>query len=187
MSHSLEQVKIAKRYVKALFSAVTKESDIKNIAKDMADLRAMVMASVDLQSFIKSPLLSKSDQISGVDALATKAKFSSIVTNFLKVLCDNRRLNCLPVVIEQIEAHLTAQAGTIPVAVATARPLSAADQKKIQAQIKESLGRDIIMQAYVDETLIGGMVLQVESTLIDGSIKTKLDKLERQLVKKSAA
>lgn len=187
MSHSLEQIKVAKRYVKALFSAITKDSDIKNIAKDTADLRSMVTGSADLQAFIQSPLLSKANQMAGVEALAAKAKLSPIMTRFLKTLCDKRRLNILPVVIEQIGSYLSAQEGTVPVAVATARALSAADQKKIQTQIKDALGRDIIMQAYIDESLIGGMVLQVKSTLIDGSIKTKLEKLERQLVKKSAA
>jgi len=104
----------------------------------------------------------------------------------LTLLVKNRRLNVLPAIVFETQEYLAKLSGTVPVSVATARALSATDQKKIQTQIKAVLGKDVIMQSYVDESLIGGLVIQVESTLIDGSIKTKLDKLERQLVGKAA-
>jgi F-type H+-transporting ATPase subunit delta len=101
-------------------------------------------------------------------------------------MAKNRRLSVLPTIVRETESYLAKQSGTVPVAVATARKLNAADQKKIGADIKAVLGKEILMQAYVDESLIGGMVVQVESTLIDGSIKSKLDKLERDLINKVA-
>lgn len=146
----------------------------------------MIEESADLQNFIDTPLLSVEQQKAGVEALAKKAKFATPVSNLLIVMAENRRLSILPAVVRETENHLAKQSGTVPVAVATARKLSAADQKKIGADIKAVLGKEILMQAYVDESLIGGMVAQVESTLIDGSIKSKLDKLERDLTSKVA-
>lgn len=186
MSQSLNQTKIAKRYVNALFAALSKDSEVKAVAKDMADLSAMVDGSQDLQYFISSPLLAVDSQKKGIEKLATKAKLSKQVTNLLLLLVENRRLSLLPVIANETEAYLAKQSGTIPVTISTARALSATDQKKIGSDIKAVLGQDIIMQAYVDESLIGGIVVQVESTLIDGSLKSKLDKLERDLTSKVA-
>lgn len=186
MNRSLEQTKIAKRYVNSLFEALTTKKDSTAVAKDIADLGAMVSTSTDLQNFINTPLLSVEQQKAGVEALAKKAKFATPVYNLLIVMAENRRLSILPAIVRETESYLAKQSGTVPVAVATARKLSAADQKKIGADIKAVLGKEILMQAYVDESLIGGMVVQVESTLIDGSIKSKLDKLERDLTNKVA-
>lgn len=186
MSQSLEQTKVAKRYVNALFSSLSKDSEIKAVSKDMSDLEAMIASSTDLQDFISSPLLNADSQKVGVEAFAKKAKLSKAVTNLLLLLVENRRLSLLPVIARETQAYLAKQSGTIPVMIATARELSSTDQKKIGADIKKAIGQDIAMQAYVDETLIGGVVVQVESTLIDGSIKTKLDKLERELTNKAA-
>lgn len=187
MSRSLTTSKIAKRYVQSLFSALEKKSDVEIAAKDMRDLGKMIEGSSDLRTFISSPLLQQDAQSEGVKALAKKAKLSKAVTNLLEVMVRNRRLNVLPAVVFETENYLAKQSGVVPVMVSTARPLAATDQKKIQTELKSVLGKDILMQTYVDESLIGGLVVQVESTLIDGSIKTKLDRLERKLVGSMAA
>lgn len=182
MSRSLTARKVAKRYVQSLFAALDKKSDIEIAAKDIKDLGNMIAASAELQTFISSPLIQQQAQAQGIDALAAKAKFSKPVISLLQTLVKNRRLNILPALVIEAENHLAKQSGIVPVMISTARPMSAADQKKIQADLKAVLGKDVIMQAYVDESLIGGLVVQVESTLIDGSVKTKLDRLERKLV-----
>jgi len=187
VAQTLETVKIAKRYVKALFSSFTKKTDSNAVAKDMADLGAMIATSPDLQKFIKTPLLSQEQQAKGVEKLSKKAKFSKLTENFLLVLVENRRLHVLPAIVQETQNYLAQQSGTVPVMIATARKLSAVDQKKVSADIRAAIGQDIAVQAYVDESLIGGMVVQVESTLIDGSLKTKLDKLERELSGQKAA
>lgn len=186
MSQSLQQTKIAKRYVNALFASVTTKTEIATMSKDIADVMSMVNASTNFQTFIKSPLLSVNQHKAGIEKLAKKAKLSKPVTNLLMILAENRRLNVLPAISHEVENYLAKESGTVPVRVATARALSAADQKKLGADLKAAIGNDISMQTFVDESLIGGIVLQVESTLIDGSIKTKLDRLERQLTSKAA-
>ena len=187
MSQSLTHKKIAKRYVGSLFSGLTTKAESTAVEKNMAELGAMIAGSAELQNFITSPLYSKQVQEKTIETLASKAKFSQSMINFLKTLVENRRLNILPTIIDETVRFVDEQSGTIIVKIATARDLSAADQKKIQAQIKSAIDRDVSMDVYVDQSLIGGVVLQIQSTLIDGSIKTKLDKLERQLTKGLAA
>lgn len=187
MSQSLTSKKIAKRYVTSLFTGFTKDKESADAAKNIAEIGAMLTSSEDLRAFIASPLHTKDTQAAVMQDLAEKAKFTKPVADFLQVLVHNRRLNILPAIVTEAEAYLEKMAGTVSVNIATARKLAAADQKKIQTEIKAALGKDVVMQTFVDESLIGGLVVQVGSTLIDGSIKTKLDRLERQLVGKNAA
>jgi F-type H+-transporting ATPase subunit delta len=187
VSKHLAQKKIARRYVASLFEGLASKTESNAVAKNISELGAMIENSEDLRNFVASPVHSKETQMNVFDALAKKAKFTGAVTNLLKLLVENRRLPLLSAIVTETEAYLAEQSGTVPVSIATARKLSATDQKNIQSQIKAVIGKDIIMQAYVDESLIGGIVVQVESTLIDGSIKTKLDKLERKLISANAA
>lgn len=187
MSQILTQRKIAKRYVNSLFAGITTKTESTATAKNIAELGNMITESKELRDFIASPLHSKTTQGAVVTDLAKKAKFNDSVKNLLLLLVENRRLNILPTIVSETETYLAEQSGTVPVSIATARKLTAADQKNIQSQITAVIGKDVIMQTYVDESLIGGIVVQVESTLIDGSIKTKLDKLERQLTSANAA
>ena len=187
MNYSLEQTKIAKRYVNSLFSALNEGREADKAAKDITDIGNMIEGSEDLRLFIKTPLLSATQQKAGIKKLSQKAKFSKEVENLLLLLAENRRLQILPAIVHETAAYLAKQSGTIPVTVSTARPLSTADQKKLHAEIKQSLGRDITIESHIDESLIGGLVVQIESTLIDGSLKTKLDRLERELTGAKAA
>lgn len=181
MARSLEQSKIAKRYVESLFADVKPGKPTTQIAKDLQDLGGMLDASKDLQDFIKSPLLSAGQQKAGLAKLSEKAKLSKSVSNFLLLLAENRRLHILPSMVWEADQYLAKQSGIVPVKIASARKLPPTEQKKIQGEIKTALGQDVSLQSYVDESLIGGLIIQVESTLIDGSLKTKLDRLERDL------
>lgn len=186
MPQNQGQIKIAKSYVNALFDAVTTKKDMAAIASDMLDISNMISHSLELQTFLKSPLLSIDDHKVGLEKLAKKAKLSKPVTNMMMVMAANRRMSLLGLVAEEAQNYINRQSGTIPVEVTTANKLTAADQKKIATDLKNALGQDIVMQAYIDETLIGGVVIKAGSTLIDGSVRSKLDQLQRELLNKAA-
>jgi F-type H+-transporting ATPase subunit delta len=185
VAHKQGQIKIAKSYVSALFSAVTTKKDSDAIIKDIQDIDAMISGATDLQNFIQSPLLSVVDHKAGLEKLTKKAKLSDAVTNMMMVMADNRRLSLLPVVASEVRNFINQQSGTIPVTITTAHKLTAADLKKIANDLKGALGQDVTTEAFIDETLIGGVVIQAGSTLIDGSVKAKLNQLERELTRKA--
>jgi len=182
VSRSLTAKKIARRYVQSLFAALDKKSDVEVAARDIRDIGNMIANSSEFRIFISSPLIGQDVQFRVIKTLAERAKLSKSVIGLLQILVKNRRLNILPSVVLETENYLAEQSGVVSVMVSTARPMDGADQKRIQTELKAVLGKDIIMQSFVDESLIGGLVVQMGSTLIDGSIKTKLDRLERKLV-----
>jgi len=186
VANKLGQIKIAKSYVNALFGALTTKKDSDGVINDLNDLGAMIANSAELKTFIESPLVCLSDQKVGVEKLAKKAKLSKVVTNLLMVMVENRRLSLLPVVVSEAQKYISQQSGAIPVTITTAHKLTAADLKKISNDLKTTLGQDVTTEAFIDETLIGGIVIKAGSMLIDGSVKAKLNQLERELTRKTA-
>jgi F-type H+-transporting ATPase subunit delta len=102
-------------------------------------------------------------------------------SNFLKVLVDNRRLGVLPYVSARFEALKADAENTLEATLTTALAVSVEQQAKIVDSLNKRFGRQIRLTVHLDETLIGGAHLQVGDRVIDGSVRTGLDKLATAL------
>ncbi|MFK7839724.1 MAG: F0F1 ATP synthase subunit delta [Bdellovibrionales bacterium] len=169
---------VASRYVGALIDLAEGSKKLKDIEKDFSDLAAMVESSTDLQQLIRSPILNEKQQSNAVEAISKKARFTSITTNFLKVLIQNRRLNYLESILSVFKVEIAKRRGEIIVKVETAQDLSATQVKNLQAVLKKETGANIALQAEVDPSILGGIVVTVGSHMIDDSVARKLERLK---------
>ena len=94
---------------------------------------------------------------------------------FLGVLAENRRLADLPAMIDAYHAIVAAHRGEVTAKVTSAHPLSAEQLKALAANLKTRVGRDVKIATTVDPAILGGLVVQLGSQLIDGSIRTRLN------------
>jgi len=172
---------IANRYVGALIDLAEESKALKAVEKDFSDLSNSLKKSNDLQSFVRSPLLSEAKQINVIEALAKKGKFNEITTNFLKVLVSNRRLNILADVLAAFDTQISKRRGEVIVQVETAQDLSAAQIKNLQEILKKETGADIALNTKVSPEILGGMVVTVGSHMIDDSIARKLERLKTSM------
>lgn len=169
---------VAARYVGALIDLAEDAKKLKDVEKDFADLSGMVASSADLQKLIRSPLISEAKQVAAIEAIAKKARFVALTTNFLKTLVQNRRLNILESVLSGFKEQVAQRRGEIIVTVETAQDLTAAQMKELQAVLKKETGADIALNTKVSPEILGGMVVTVGSHMIDDSVRRKLDKLK---------
>lgn len=169
------------RYASALVDLAMEQGVIPQIEQDVADLRAMLSASEDLQRMVTSPLVPASEQGAALSALADKAKFHALTKNFLLVLASNRRLSALDAVLKAVTDSLSARRGEVQAKVESATPLSDAQKKSIADQLAKTIGRPVAVDANVNAELIGGVVVTLGSVMIDDSIKTKLERLGRAM------
>jgi F-type H+-transporting ATPase subunit delta len=93
-------------------------------------------------------------------------------------MAQKRRLFALPDVIRGFRALLAQKRGVMTAEVRSAKALSAKQRKALEATLKNSTGKDILLDVTVDETLIGGLVVKVGSKMIDTSIRSRLDRLQ---------
>jgi len=177
---------VSRRYAQA-WLASSKEKGAKAAIADCDSLLSMVRNSPDFAAFLTSPLISQADQSKVLATIAAKAGLDATTKSLLSVLVENRRLNALPGILEAAREMLDAEAGEVKAVVTSATKL---DDKKvidISAQISKKLGKDVQVETHVDASLIGGLVIRVGSTMIDDSVKTKLERLQRSLQTGTAA
>ncbi len=176
---------LAERYAAALFDLADERRALDEVAADLSQLRAMLAASGDFSRLIRSPVLSRDVQARAIGALAESAEFSSLVRDFLAVVARNRRLFAIPAMITAFLANLAARRGEVSAQVTAARPLSEAQLAALNEQLRRSIGSRVSVDVRVDPELIGGMIVKVGSRMVDGSVKSKLQRL--QLAMKSIA
>lgn len=168
---------IAERYAAALFELAEANGELDRVAGDLRGLRAMLAESTDLRRLCASPVLKKAEQTRAIAALAARAGFSSLTAKFLGVLVTNGRLYAVAGTIAAFLAQLAAKRGELTARVSSAQPLNETQVAAMSAALKRSLGRAVALEPQVDASLLGGLVVQVGSRMLDGSIKTKLQRL----------
>lgn len=169
---------IAERYATALFELAESQGALDQVAGDLKTLKAMVRASADLRRLLDSPVLTRAETGKAIAALAEAAKFSPLSANFLGLLAKNRRLFSLIGVIDAYLGRLAAKRGELSANVASAVPLSQAQQDALVSSLKSAFGGNVAVDVTVDPALLGGMVVKVGSRMVDSSLKTKLQHLK---------
>lgn len=169
---------IASRYAQALFEIAKEENGLKMLEADTDALGAALAASPELASMIASPVVAREDQASAMAAIAAKMGLSTVMTNTIALMASNRRLFVLPQLVSDLTARIAAEKGEVTAEVTSATALSAAQAKALAASLKAKVGKDVKLQTTVDESLIGGLIVKLGSSMIDTSVKAKLAALQ---------
>lgn len=172
---------VAERYALALFELAASEKAVATVEKDMNRLDDLLKGSDDLMRLVRSPVFSADDQLNAVGAVLDKAKIGGLTGNFVRVVASNRRLFVLPQTIRAFREKLADSRGETTAEVSVARELTAAQEKQLKETLKDVVGKDVSLDATVDPSLLGGMIVKVGSRQIDTSIKTKLSSLKLAL------
>jgi len=165
------------RYASALIELADKASCLDKVAEDLTSMRTMIQESAELDRVINSPVLSREDQVKAVTALCAKAKMNDLTANFVGTVAQNRRLPALTGMINAFLDELSRRRGEAKAQVTSAKKLTAGQLKAVSDVLKKSVGTKLSLEADVDETLLGGMIIKVGSRMIDSSLKTKLQQL----------
>jgi F-type H+-transporting ATPase subunit delta len=168
---------IAARYATAVFELAKDASDLKNLESNVEDLGAALDASAELRDVISSPVYSRDDQANVITAVAKKMKLMPIVSNTLALMASKRRLFVLPALVAQLRALIAEEKGEVSAEVISAKAMTKTQTDKLAKAIKSRIGKDVKIDATVDESLIGGLVVKVGSQMIDTSIRSKLSSL----------
>jgi F-type H+-transporting ATPase subunit delta len=172
---------IAARYAAALYELADEATALDATAADLAALRSMIAGNADLARFLRSPLVGREAQTKGMLAVLDAAKVSDLVRRFVGVVGAHRRLFALAPMIEAFLATLARRRGEASAEVTSARPLSEGESQRLAEALKTAVGKKVTIAAKVDPGLIGGLVVRVGSRMVDNSVRTQLNKLQRAL------
>lgn len=166
---------LAGRYASALFNLAQESNEIDQVQNSLSLLTKALNESTDLKALVSSPVVSRQQAGEAIAAVAQSLDLDSITTKFLGVLAENRRLADLEAMIGAFRAIVAGHRSEITAAVTSAHPLSADQLADLAANLKNRVGRDVQIATTVDPAILGGLVVQLGSQLIDGSIRTRLN------------
>lgn len=172
---------VAVRYASAFLDMAAEQGVVQQVEKDMTELAVMLNGSPDLQALIANPLVGRAPQGAAIEALARQAQFNDLTVRFLGVLAQNRRLGALGAVLKAFGAELRRRRGEIQARVQTAYPLTPAQSKALQDELTQAMGAKVTLDASVNKDLLGGMTVTVGSRMIDDSVRSKLERLQRAM------
>jgi F-type H+-transporting ATPase subunit delta len=175
---------VAKRYASALADVVTDGHAGLRPQDAMAELRsfeALLNSSPELQNALVTPAVPGNRKKAVVGRFADLLKLSKITRNFLFVLVDHRRITSLSEIIQSFELVVDERLGFARADVASARELREPQRTALNAQLERLTGKRIRMRFQVDESLIGGVVARIGSTVYDGSLRGQLASLDNRL------
>ncbi|MEZ5846571.1 MAG: F0F1 ATP synthase subunit delta [Geminicoccaceae bacterium] len=172
---------LASRYATALFELAGEAGALDAVALDLQSLDTLVEESDDLRRMIRSPVLTRDAQRNAVLAVADKAGLNELTKKFLGVLADKRRLFALDQVSRAYRDMLAEHKGEMTARVTSAVPLSNEQLDEVKAATARFAGRAVSIDADVDPSLLGGLVVRVGSRMLDASLKTKLQHLEQSM------
>ena len=176
---------VTSRYANALLDLAEDQKVLEKVEADIKDLKAMIEASDDLREVIDDPRVEKSEQRGMVEGLAKKGKFQKLTTNFLNVLVENRRLNILVPLLKTIGQELSKRRGEKVAHVKVAQDLSAKQIKELESSLAKASGKPVALNIEVDPSLLGGMIVTLDSRMIDDSVAGKLERLRLAMSKGS--
>ncbi len=172
---------IAERYATAIFEISKENKSLKNLEANLTDLAQSLNDSADLRAVITSPVISRADQGVAIAALGKKMGLVPELLNGLGLMAEKRRLFVLPQLVARLNAMIADEKGEVTADVTSAQALSDAQVKKLAKTLKANVGKDVKINATVDESLIGGLVVKVGSKMIDTSIASRLNSLQNAM------
>ncbi len=172
---------IAERYATAIFEIAQENKDLDGLETSINDLGASLTESDDLRTLISSPLITRTQQGAGIIAIADKMALTPVMRKALALMAEKRRLFVVPQLIDALRALLADERNEVTADVTSAKALTKTQSEKLAKTLADRVGKTVTINATVDESLIGGLVVKVGSKMIDTSISSKLNSLQNAM------
>jgi F-type H+-transporting ATPase subunit delta len=169
----------ANRYALALFELANENSELDVVEKNIQDLLQIYNSSSDLKNFIKNPTQSQFNQLKVIQELSSKMSLSKVVNNFLSILVTKRRIFFLNNIFQNFLILVSKKRGELKASLVSSKNLSDDELQNLNKELSQTIGTSIKFDYKVDESLIGGLQMQIGSLMVDTSIKNKLRKYEQ--------
>ena len=174
-----ERLTIARPYARAAFEEARKDGGLAPWS-DALQTAAIVVKDPRVARLLDNPRVTPAELAQLVDEIAA-GSLGEHGANFVRTLAENHRLGYLPEIAELFDSLKDDAEGVADVTVTSAAPLDEAQQRKLSAPLERRLQRKVRLHCRTDATLIGGAVLQAGNLVIDGSLRTRLERIAYEL------
>jgi len=177
---------IARNYAETLFALANKAEDLRGWGKLITDVATAMEQDATLRLFLESPRISGAEKIR-VLGQAFQDRMPRLMVRFLQTLVKHRRQMLIPEIAREYLDIVDEAEGRMHARVTLARESSDAEVKAIAAQLSRVFGKEVIPHVAVDPSIMGGVVVNVGDTVLDGSVRKRLGTLRRQMLRGRAS
>ena len=178
----MRDIRVAKPYARALYDAAAEQDVLAAIVADIARLRELVEQSAEFMELVQSPILSpefKSETFASLFA----DTMQPLTVNFFKLLTSKQRERYLGAILDVFSAIVDEAEGRLVAKVTTAVPMTAAQEARMGQQLSDYSGKQVRLETDIDPEIQGGFIVQLDDTVFDASLATRLQHLKRQLAR----
>jgi ATP synthase F1 delta subunit len=174
---------IASVYARSLFEVAKEQDKLDKVREELGGFADALDETRELQVFFFSPYFSTAEKQDGLDKAITGA--DETIVNFLKLLIENHRMPVIFRVRREFDALWRQENKLLPVTVTSAVELDQGTVKQIGDRIAEQTGRKVDLSSTVEPEILGGLVVRVGNSILDASIRNRLEQLRKQVARAS--
>jgi F-type H+-transporting ATPase subunit delta len=172
----------ASRYSLALYELATEIKTIREIEDHSFSIINLIETSEDFRSLIKDPTNKKKDQLNALIKISDQYKLNELLTKFISFLITKRRFFYLDKILKSFVETCSTKRGELKAKLTSAKNLTEGEVNNIKEELTKKFSSKIKLNYKHDSSLIGGLIVQVGSTMVDTSIKNKLQQIENRMI-----
>ena len=173
---------VARRYASALADVVIQRREEREVQQEIEVWASMIDSNPQLKEVFANPTVAYDHKRRVLDELISRTRVRETTASFLRVLLRNQRLEQLPEVSARFGQVLDERANVVAAEITTARPIPEDLKKTLHDALASTTGRTVRLTFATDESIIGGLVARIGSTVFDGSVENNLERLADGLV-----
>jgi F-type H+-transporting ATPase subunit delta len=177
----MAELSVVRRYARALFDTAQRSGTVEQVQDDLKAVDEVLRSAPRLQRALRAPVIQASRKNELLEH-AFGARIGPLTLRFLKLAVQRRREDILSDVYLEFQRLANQARGIQPVDVVAAVPLTDAERDQLAASLHQRTGKQIVLQVSIDPSLVGGMILRMGDTILDGSIRTRLEQLRTRLL-----
>jgi F-type H+-transporting ATPase subunit delta len=173
---------VAQRYAQAIFELGVETQSLASLADEIRVAADAYASSPEMRVLAQSPLIGETERVAAVDEIAQRLGLARLTRNALGVLSEHRRLAAIGAVSQSLAKLADEHAGIVRASVVSAEPLTDALCQRLQREIEQLTGKNVVLERRQDPALLAGIVVRVGDRVIDSSARARLQKLRSQLL-----
>ena len=175
--------KAEKVYAGAFFELCTEEAPdrLSDILGELDALNAIFDGDPEFVKLLGTPTITMDEKLGMMRDIISRGEISEITGNLLCVLTERGRMNCFGGILRHFRASYNDHFRIAEITVTASAPLSEQLREKIRMKMSEVTGKNVSVKEKIDPTLIGGVIIDYGSTRYDGSVRTRLSELKKEL------
>lgn len=173
--------KAARRYASALLQLAQERDEVETILEDIKFIKNTIDDSRDLVLFLRSPVIKYDDKIEVLGKLFDD-RVTEVTRRFIKLLARKNRIHLLDQITGAFMEQYNSYAGIVEIDVYAARELSDSQREALHKALEKMTDKKVEMKISLDESLKGGIAVRIDDTVIDRTVKHKLEQLEESLL-----